>query len=652
LQDANEEVHDSSSPRYAAAAAAAAVITSSEFNATASLGVARAAAVNNNIHHSYDDDDDEDDDEDEEDDRKPAAKPTTNDNKSSDDNHVSNSTANKDNRFVCAICLETVSDEPVVTRCGHLYCWPCLYQWLQPGMLLSEYRAAFGSPTTATTTTDEPNHNGMMPNRNSSGTGATASGNSHGGGGGGLNFLSEMTTSYNNQNQQAAAHAHAHHDRPYNPAGGIYNERRRCCPICKAGCTVDSVIPIYIHVHSTTKSEVGSPSNDNSENVGLPTTDRNNYRSMDSIDSLDVDNESRSETLSHAEQSSPSPMFAAAAATATPHGSPTDTNTTDSLLSMNKDEPTSVNLGLRQRRRPTSSSATRKQSDAQSFVCESPKRKEHDILGGFDNQMSNQHTDNVNVGGNTNNPSVHNTPVHRNSSRVRDDDDVAQIPINATAAAAANVPSRPVPTSPWMANRSAQPQQNIHRDQHEHDQRTNTIQPDLNEQQTSPIPSSSPFRLALRPRHQNQHALTAPTQEQQWTTGIGSSLGRPQGQRIYSQSYPNHHHRHGRLTSALLGIVDTIDSHLANTSHHASSSGASDGARESQPPISTVPPLHRSDGGLGGIGRASEQSNHRGNADDGNGMIEEESSLAMAREFLSRLLLMLACFVVLCLLLF
>ncbi|KAL3661000.1 hypothetical protein V7S43_014016 [Phytophthora oleae] len=32
--------------------------------------------------------------------------------------------------FECNICLDTVSS-PVVTLCGHLYCWPCLYQWMR-----------------------------------------------------------------------------------------------------------------------------------------------------------------------------------------------------------------------------------------------------------------------------------------------------------------------------------------------------------------------------------------------------------------------------------------------------------------------------------------------------------------------------------------
>lgn len=31
--------------------------------------------------------------------------------------------------FDCNICLESAHD-PVVTLCGHLYCWPCIYKWL------------------------------------------------------------------------------------------------------------------------------------------------------------------------------------------------------------------------------------------------------------------------------------------------------------------------------------------------------------------------------------------------------------------------------------------------------------------------------------------------------------------------------------------
>ncbi|WOH04653.1 hypothetical protein DCAR_0624064 [Daucus carota subsp. sativus] len=31
--------------------------------------------------------------------------------------------------FECNICFELAQD-PTVTLCGHLYCWPCLYRWL------------------------------------------------------------------------------------------------------------------------------------------------------------------------------------------------------------------------------------------------------------------------------------------------------------------------------------------------------------------------------------------------------------------------------------------------------------------------------------------------------------------------------------------
>lgn len=45
--------------------------------------------------------------------------------------------SNTDSRFSCNICFDEVT-EPVVTKCGHLYCWPCLFQWLEPGMRRDE----------------------------------------------------------------------------------------------------------------------------------------------------------------------------------------------------------------------------------------------------------------------------------------------------------------------------------------------------------------------------------------------------------------------------------------------------------------------------------------------------------------------------------
>ncbi|XP_071703015.1 E3 ubiquitin-protein ligase RMA1H1-like [Rutidosis leptorrhynchoides] len=40
--------------------------------------------------------------------------------------------------FDCNICLDTVHD-PVVTLCGHLYCWPCIYKWFTHQKTTPEY---------------------------------------------------------------------------------------------------------------------------------------------------------------------------------------------------------------------------------------------------------------------------------------------------------------------------------------------------------------------------------------------------------------------------------------------------------------------------------------------------------------------------------
>ena len=36
----------------------------------------------------------------------------------------------KDSAFECNICLDVASDA-VISMCGHLFCWPCLHQWLE-----------------------------------------------------------------------------------------------------------------------------------------------------------------------------------------------------------------------------------------------------------------------------------------------------------------------------------------------------------------------------------------------------------------------------------------------------------------------------------------------------------------------------------------
>ncbi|KAG5395680.1 hypothetical protein IGI04_017494 [Brassica rapa subsp. trilocularis] len=43
---------------------------------------------------------------------------------------VEKSVGSEGSFFDCYVCLD-LSKEPVVTNCGHLFCWSCLYRWLQ-----------------------------------------------------------------------------------------------------------------------------------------------------------------------------------------------------------------------------------------------------------------------------------------------------------------------------------------------------------------------------------------------------------------------------------------------------------------------------------------------------------------------------------------
>lgn len=100
---------------------------------------------------------------------------------------MSSSVATTDARFSCNICLEAVNEEPVVTSCGHLYCWPCLYEWLQPGLTPAE-REALGSTS--------------------------------------LNSV--LFSSHNATTADSS---------------------RRVCPTCKAPCSLPRVVPIYVRTN-------------------------------------------------------------------------------------------------------------------------------------------------------------------------------------------------------------------------------------------------------------------------------------------------------------------------------------------------------------------------------------------------------------------
>ncbi|XP_027332452.1 E3 ubiquitin-protein ligase RNF185-like isoform X1 [Abrus precatorius] len=43
--------------------------------------------------------------------------------------YSSNNNKNDAGNFECNICFDLAQD-PIITLCGHLFCWPCLYKWL------------------------------------------------------------------------------------------------------------------------------------------------------------------------------------------------------------------------------------------------------------------------------------------------------------------------------------------------------------------------------------------------------------------------------------------------------------------------------------------------------------------------------------------
>jgi hypothetical protein len=116
-------------------------------------------------------------------------------------------------------------------------------------------------------------------------------------------------------------------------------------------------------------------------------------------------------------------------------------------------------------------------------------------------------------------------------------------------------------------------------------------------------------------------------------------------------------------------IVDVVDDVL-NSANTTTGGGAGAGAGSitattTESAQLAIPSLHRPDGGIRqrrtsegvrGTMNEGEDVLGRGYHHDSNGIMRsdagEDSSLLLAREFLSRLLLVLACFVLLCLLLF
>lgn len=60
--------------------------------------------------------------------------------------------------FDCCICLDC-AHEPVVTLCGHLYCWPCIYKWLH----VQSLSLAMDEPPQCPVCKSEISHTAVIP---------------------------------------------------------------------------------------------------------------------------------------------------------------------------------------------------------------------------------------------------------------------------------------------------------------------------------------------------------------------------------------------------------------------------------------------------------------------------------------------------------
>lgn len=359
--------------------------------------------------------------------------------------------------------------------------------------------------------------------------------------------------------------------------GGDANrgDARRRCPVCKTGCTVDSVIPIYVNVRQQDQHQQPT-SHSAAESRTAATTEVAAFASRDS-----ENDDGREET-----EETEGPATAAVAATAAA------TSELETDISAAESFDTSMGTGLRQRRRiPTSATTSANRG------YQSPQRC-----------ISSSAATTV-------------TPVIRNGSR-RDGEDI---------------PARPM-SSP-MTRESTRG-------------RENPPLPDLRGSNGPP-----PLRPRQRPNPPVSHGNDHRFQNHLAQSGGGGGGG-----------------AFGLIESFARGI-----DRLAAASQHRRGRGF-EGFRNDESFLgggfeatAPVPALHR-DGGVGGVGRASEnreeeeRRHHRhtgilatrgpyGNYHSEYSAMPmypegDDSALATARDFLSRLLLMLSCFVILCLLLF
>ena len=63
-------------------------------------------------------------------------------------------TTRGNDRYECNVCFDTAQD-PVVTRCGHLYCWACIHRWLEGARVRGAQSTAAACPVCKAEVTED-----------------------------------------------------------------------------------------------------------------------------------------------------------------------------------------------------------------------------------------------------------------------------------------------------------------------------------------------------------------------------------------------------------------------------------------------------------------------------------------------------------------
>lgn len=127
------------------------------------------------------------------------------------------SESNSSAGFDCNICLDFVQD-PVVTFCGHLYCWPCIYKWIQSQKAASE---DFDQQPQCPVCKADVSQNTLIPlygrgqSRKPSDTSKGVPRRPSGPGCGVHTLIASTTTQSSHPSQQFHHHHHHHHGYPH-----------------------------------------------------------------------------------------------------------------------------------------------------------------------------------------------------------------------------------------------------------------------------------------------------------------------------------------------------------------------------------------------------------------------------------------------------